>query len=210
MTILLKKLVICLESNFGEYLKSLRIDAKMGSRELSQLINKGTSYVSQIENGRNKNPDYVISYTLLSILGVDTNEIEGILSSYGINPPDNLKPIDFERDLGIFIKELLETKPKDINFIKEFDESQKQILMKKVSEIKLMLELVLDYSPNNAAITINKLHPTVEKLALESISENMREVLDSADLRTISTLARKVENDLQNRGLSFLIEKERK
>ena len=70
--------------SFGEYVKSIRIRQGIGSRELSSLVGKGVSYISQIESGRNKNPDYTSSYVILKTLGLTDEDTEDTLNKYGI------------------------------------------------------------------------------------------------------------------------------
>lgn len=69
---------------FGKYLKNIREKAKKPSKELSTEVGKAVTYVSQLERGLIKKPDFDTCYKLLVILGIEEEQIEDILSYYGI------------------------------------------------------------------------------------------------------------------------------
>lgn len=72
---------------FGEYLKLLRKRSGIPSKKLANMVNKSAAYVSQIENGRNKRPEFDVAFELLKIVGVDEEKIESILEYYNIVSP---------------------------------------------------------------------------------------------------------------------------
>ncbi|MBD8004559.1 helix-turn-helix domain-containing protein [Bacillus norwichensis] len=78
------------DGNIGEYLHLLRRSKKINSTELSKAVGKSAAYISQIENGRNKNPDYKTMYEILKHLGIEENKIEDYLYHFNIYSPDYL------------------------------------------------------------------------------------------------------------------------
>jgi transcriptional regulator with XRE-family HTH domain len=75
---------------FAEYLKLHRKRSGISSKELAKMVGKGLAYVSQIENGRNKNPDFQVAYNLLKIVGVKEDQIENILLNFEIISPERV------------------------------------------------------------------------------------------------------------------------
>jgi transcriptional regulator with XRE-family HTH domain len=69
---------------FGKEIRNLRLKRGINSKELSKMINRGDAYISQIENGKIKNPDYETSYNLLKTLGIENTRIEEILKKHNI------------------------------------------------------------------------------------------------------------------------------
>ncbi|WP_227938414.1 helix-turn-helix domain-containing protein [Alkalihalobacillus deserti] len=69
---------------FGLYIKKLRNEKNISSRDLSSDVGKAITYVSQLERGLIKKPDFNTSYHLLLKLGVDKIEIKKQLEEYGI------------------------------------------------------------------------------------------------------------------------------
>lgn len=76
--------------SIGEYIKLLRKIKKINSIELSKSIGKSDAYISQIENGRNKKPDYSTLYNVLKILGIEEEKIEDYLYHFGILSPERI------------------------------------------------------------------------------------------------------------------------
>ncbi|MFS1518545.1 helix-turn-helix domain-containing protein [Bacillus sp. SCS-151] len=63
----------------GATIKKHRKRKGINSKKLSVSIGKSDSYVSHLENGRNKNPDYKTLEKILEIIEVPKVEREGIL-----------------------------------------------------------------------------------------------------------------------------------
>lgn len=72
----------------GEFIKEYREASKISSRELAKLVGKSSAYVSQIENGRNKNPDYNVLFNIFKTIGVQLDRIEDYLDSFGFMSPE--------------------------------------------------------------------------------------------------------------------------
>ncbi|GIO70148.1 helix-turn-helix domain-containing protein [Paenibacillus cookii] len=77
--------------DFGSYLKTLRKTKKIPSKDLSVRVGKAVTYVSQLERGLIKKPDFETCFNLLKELNVNENEIERILAYYNILSPERIK-----------------------------------------------------------------------------------------------------------------------
>jgi len=69
---------------FGNYIRQLREECNIGSRELSKKINKAETYISQLERGLIKKPDYETSKLILYYLKLPENQIGEILLKFNI------------------------------------------------------------------------------------------------------------------------------
>ena len=72
--------------SFGEEVRTLRIEKGLKVRELASLVDLSHSYLSQIENGKKKEPKSYIKKALLEALGVRENEefkTDNISSEFG-------------------------------------------------------------------------------------------------------------------------------
>ncbi|MFE7078666.1 helix-turn-helix domain-containing protein [Priestia megaterium] len=77
--------------NFGRDIKALRTKRKIGSRELSRMIGKAETYISQLERGLIKKPDFITAYNIMKHLGWEEKNIEGFLDSfYHIKSPERI------------------------------------------------------------------------------------------------------------------------
>ncbi|WP_175637912.1 helix-turn-helix domain-containing protein [Metabacillus schmidteae] len=66
---------------FGDFIRGLRLKNRISSRDLSSKIGKSFAYVSQLERGNIKKPDYETAYQLLEYLNVNQSEINDILNN---------------------------------------------------------------------------------------------------------------------------------
>jgi transcriptional regulator with XRE-family HTH domain len=62
-------------TSFGEKLKSLRLGARVGLRELARLVDKSPGYLSDVENGRVPPPSDGVILDIASALRVDKQEL---------------------------------------------------------------------------------------------------------------------------------------
>lgn len=69
---------------FGKELKKIRGQVGYPSKPLSEKIGKAITYVSQLERGLIKNPDFDSCVKLLTELSFPINKIEDFLNSFGI------------------------------------------------------------------------------------------------------------------------------
>jgi len=77
--------------DFGKELKRIRTNAGISSKVLSSKVGKAVTYVSQLENGKIKTPDYNTCFQLLKELGIEEHRIEGILDHFGFISPEREK-----------------------------------------------------------------------------------------------------------------------
>lgn len=76
------------EGTLGEFIKAIRKTKKINSVDLSKNIGRSGAYVSQIESGRNKNPDYDALYEIFKQLGIEEVRIDDYLEHFGYLSPD--------------------------------------------------------------------------------------------------------------------------
>ncbi|MFK9119113.1 helix-turn-helix domain-containing protein [Peribacillus frigoritolerans] len=76
------------DGTLGDYVRLHRKSKKINSKELSISVGKSDSYVSHLENGRNKNPDYFTLYEIFKKLGIAEEKIEDYLYYFHILSPE--------------------------------------------------------------------------------------------------------------------------
>jgi transcriptional regulator with XRE-family HTH domain len=79
---------------FGKTLREVRIQARIGLRELSRLIDKSAGYLSDVENGRVPPPSQAVIMDIATALQLDKNallmaakKVDPELSDYVIEQP---------------------------------------------------------------------------------------------------------------------------
>jgi transcriptional regulator with XRE-family HTH domain len=118
---------------FGHYVQSLRIEKNIGSRELSKMLGKSSAYISQLEQGRNKNPDYDAAKLTLSYLGLSEQDVLLTLQKYNIIDQKVKPHINRVKD-RLQIKEQFEEKCRQdaieiLNVINSLPDRTKEILL---------------------------------------------------------------------------------
>lgn len=79
-------------NNIGRDIKALRAKRGIGSRELSRLIGKAETYISQLERGLIKKLDYTTAYAVMKHLGFTESGIDEFLDSfYQIKSPARIE-----------------------------------------------------------------------------------------------------------------------
>jgi transcriptional regulator with XRE-family HTH domain len=79
-------------NNFGRDIKALRTKRGIGSRELSRLIGKAETYISQLERGLIKKNDYNTAFAIMKHLGFKDSGIEDFLYDYHqIKSPERIE-----------------------------------------------------------------------------------------------------------------------
>jgi transcriptional regulator with XRE-family HTH domain len=73
---------------FGKELRILRNKVGISSKVLSKNVGKAVTYVSQLERGLIKNPDYEVCRKILAELGISDSEAEKMLDFYSIKSPE--------------------------------------------------------------------------------------------------------------------------
>ncbi|WP_227938419.1 helix-turn-helix domain-containing protein [Alkalihalobacillus deserti] len=149
---------------FGKHLKALRIKKGVGSAELSEMVNKATTYVSQLERGKIKKPDYMTSYKLLEKVGYDPDSINLILKKFNIfSPEEQVNRI--EKDLQQINQEEMELyfpfqKPHNNQgkiFISWY-ESEKSYLKEIRENINIILNEFVEYDLSKAQLVLINVH----------------------------------------------------
>jgi transcriptional regulator with XRE-family HTH domain len=85
--------------SLGKEIRVLRQKKQIGSRELSRLIGKAETYVSQLEREQIKAPDYETVCILLTHLGLSKEEIESLLEWHGLPSPEKMKRESIEQEM---------------------------------------------------------------------------------------------------------------
>ncbi|ARV47435.1 hypothetical protein BCV50_02205 [Bacillus subtilis] len=79
------------DGDLKDFIRTRRAFKNISSTKLSEMIGKNRAYISQIENGHNKNPDYETMYKVFQILGVNENDIEPQLYYFNVISPERLR-----------------------------------------------------------------------------------------------------------------------
>ncbi len=113
-------------SNLGRDIKALRTKRKIGSRELSRLIGKAETYISQLERGLIKKPDYDTAYNIMKHLGFTESAIEDFLYNFHqIKSPEKIKSdeeevANWEEKRAAEIEEMLSQNQAENDIIQEY------------------------------------------------------------------------------------------
>lgn len=86
--------------SFGSELKRIRKSVGISSKVLSQRVNKAVTYVSQLERGLIKKPDFLTCLQLLIELGFTETEAKKTLNFFDIKSPEQEKA-----ELDLIIKQ---------------------------------------------------------------------------------------------------------
>lgn len=125
--------------DFGQELKRMRTNAGISSKVLSSKVGKAVTYVSQLENGKIKSPDYTTCYQLLQELGIEETKIEGILDYFGFMSPEREKA-NLEMDIKLMEQE--EEKWTSRWYSKRYDEVHyKQAMFEKTLSSLIQFDL---------------------------------------------------------------------
>lgn len=80
------------EPNLAQDIKARRSQKGIGSRELSRLVGKAETYISQLERGLIKSPDYQTLFEIWKHLGYKEDKIEDMLyHDYYIMSPERIE-----------------------------------------------------------------------------------------------------------------------
>lgn len=75
-------------SEFGNTIRKFREEFGIGSRELSRMLGMTGSYISQLERGAIKKPNYYTAVKIFECLNIPKDIAATLLSSMGIRHPD--------------------------------------------------------------------------------------------------------------------------
>lgn len=171
-------------NNFGIDIKALRTKRGIGSRELSRLIGKAETYISQLERGLIKKPDYETSYNILKHLGFTESSIDGFLNNfYQIKSPERIESeaeevANWEEKRAAEIEEMWLRGQEEI--INE-PEYQEHLLNEKINfESKWMKELYSQLESKNDEIKRELLFNIKTNMkTFESVIENLHSLIIS-------------------------------
>lgn len=83
-----RKYYLNFEGTIGDFIKQRRKAKKINSVDLSKELGKGGAYISQIENGHNKRPDFDMLYEIFKRIGIEDERIEDYLEGFGFISPE--------------------------------------------------------------------------------------------------------------------------
>jgi transcriptional regulator with XRE-family HTH domain len=181
--------------DFGQELKRMRTTAGISSKVLSSKVGKAVTYVSQLENGKIKSPDYNTCHLLLKELGIDESKIEGILDFFGFISPEREKA---NLEMNIKLMEEEEEKWTSGWYSKRYDE-----VHKKQSIFENTLSRFMQFDLSRAEKVIGNLAMLAEEEEdfdfFCSLFENNISSLDSKSkrevLRWVTEYVRNKQND---------------
>jgi transcriptional regulator with XRE-family HTH domain len=131
------------KQTFGDTLRILREKSGIGSKELSRKLGKGEAYVSQIELGRNKNPDYDIAFKLMELVGHPKHQIKEFLNLHGIKSPEAIKEVGQDKE--------------ESSILSLYSRSY-NLASRKIIKIRRELNAFLDRDQSRAEKVINNIH----------------------------------------------------
>ncbi|MEC1155623.1 helix-turn-helix domain-containing protein [Cytobacillus horneckiae] len=161
------------EPNLAIDIKNLREKKGIGSRELSRLINKAPTYISQLERGLIKNPDPLILVNIFLHLGHKREAIDDFLYNvYQIETPNRKlaeeawikNEIDQLNDPN-YQERLLEGQIEQYEQQMEWLDSIEKKLHERNEEIKRELAFFIDKNIDTFTDVINNLHTLVMKMS---------------------------------------------
>ncbi|MEC1734010.1 helix-turn-helix transcriptional regulator [Bacillus mojavensis] len=94
----MNRYVLNFDGTIGDFIKAWRKRKKINSIELSKEVGKSDAYISQIENNRNKKPDYDTLYKIFQKLGIEEDRIEDYLDHFGYWSPEKWEHAEAEAE----------------------------------------------------------------------------------------------------------------
>lgn len=135
-----------------DFIRIRRAVKNISSTKLSEKLGKNRAYVSQIENGHNKKPDYTTLMKMFRILGLPEEEIKPALKHFNISP-------SLEEEIEMHWEEEQERKIEEenqeaqnnpdyvpqevIDYIEE-EQNHEEILIDRIDRISYNLKSALD------------------------------------------------------------------
>ncbi|MFE7816733.1 helix-turn-helix domain-containing protein [Priestia megaterium] len=172
-------------NNFGRDIKALRTKKNIGSRELSRLIGKAETYISQLERGLIKKPDYNTAYDIMKHLKFTDDTIEDFLYNfYQIKSPQRMKFDEeeienWEEKRAVEIEEMLCKKSQNTETNQDHQACKFEADRLNITS-KWMIELIQKLDEKNEEIK-RELTFNIEKNAqtFESVIENLHSLITS-------------------------------
>ncbi|KNH20309.1 hypothetical protein ACS78_18165 [Priestia megaterium] len=191
-------------NNFGRDIKALRTKRKIGSRELSRLIGKAETYISQLERGLIKKPDYNTAYDIMKHLKFTESNIEGFLYNFHqIKSPKRIESeadevANWEEKRAAEIEEFLSQGQEEDNIVQEYPLNKFEKKKNNI-ESEWMLELIRNLERKNDEIKV-ELSFNIDKNAqiFEHVIYNLHSLLISMrkDRENFNFFVELFENDL--------------
>ena len=145
---------------FGSEVKMLRTNAGIGSKELSRMIGKAVTYVSQLELGKIKSPDYNACYKILEAVGFPKQHIDRHLESFGILSPELEEHwLNANAEYAQAQEAEIEANP-DAYFEKWrqwYDEDQISDLKEATTDLHKMLDVFIDRDLSRSQVVIGNM-----------------------------------------------------
>lgn len=209
--------------NIGRDIKALRTKRKIGSRELSRLIGKAETYISQLERGLIKKPDFDTAFAIMKNLGWNVENIEDFLSNfYQIYSPKRIADEELQlnwhedRDAKIeevwikrndpeFIANMVERDNK--NFESQWMLDLYEVLESRNEEIKKELTFNINKNAQTFENVINNLHSLLTSMREDRENFNFFVGLFEKDLTILNgesknnilkTVREETERHIQN------------
>jgi transcriptional regulator with XRE-family HTH domain len=203
--------------SFGDLVKSLRKKAGISSTKLSNMLDKGDAYISQIENNRNKNPDYDTCFKLFEILNVEQDKIKDILTHYNIYPQSNSEKAEsgdlFSDVIGDLLK--IETK-EELDRINNYNPTSKPEYLKvlsegksKINQLKNHLYHLVELDPFTSQPYLEKIETLTNDLFRDIAKEELKKLMiDESSLKQYKTLLSEATEELESELKSRNTEKD--
>lgn len=152
------------DEDFGKNLKAMRKIKGIGSRELSRMVGKAETYVSQIERGKIKYPDYQTAYKLMECVGYPGN-IEDLLDiAFHIQDPAREKAYEeymierIEQEEKDNYEEYLEYKAQEAGMtVMDWLDTKSDELKEKTKKLHELLDKFIDKDYSRAERFINNI-----------------------------------------------------
>lgn len=187
----MQKYTLNFDGTIGDFIRLLRKSKKINSKELSTVIGKSDSYVSHLENGRNKNPDYATLFEIFKRIGVEKDKIEDYLEYFGFLSPEREAHEEAQMLARMYpTEEDFEHMRKEAEYYEDIEEQEvfdkeiegrfnlkkennnhatdngsdllEDILIENIKDIVKVLNNIMEHDLNNAYELINGLNVTLD------------------------------------------------
>lgn len=190
-----QKYYLNFKGSIGDFIKQHRQAKKINSVDLAKKLGKGNAYVSQIEHGHNKKPDFYVLYTLFKQIGIEQDRIEDYLEHFGFLSPER-EEAELQRAIdtqNISMEEAEEIQKADDEYYKKIEERDNNFVANKYLESLNQN----DSREKNEAGDGNDLVNEIIKADLKNINDFIYKVSFDKDKQGIK-FARNVSNALGN------------
>ncbi|WP_053361933.1 helix-turn-helix transcriptional regulator [Bacillus sp. FJAT-27251] len=187
------------DPNLGLDIKNLRTKKGIGSRELSRLVGKAETYISQLERGLIKNPDYKTLLEIMKHLGYREGSIDELLyANYHIYSPERLEAeAAWAEQEAVNAQDpdyqeyLLQRQIEQYELQLEWLENEEKELHKKNDQIRNELSFFIDKNLDTFTDVINNLHSAVLSMSKSREDYNFFTNLFKRDISKFSDESKK-------------------